>query len=70
MLNREKSQEYRAQLLQYLDQKRSEVKIVDNERFTERGGGYSEISEHSVCVNLIHHSSREPLYMFLLRLFL
>lgn len=38
LLNREKSQEYRAQLLQYLDQKRSEVKIVDNERFTERGG--------------------------------
>ncbi|MFY0780037.1 hypothetical protein AB1K18_07000 [Peribacillus simplex] len=40
MLNREKSQEYRAQLLQYLDQKRSEVKIVDNERFTERGGSF------------------------------
>lgn len=38
MLNREKSQEYRARLLQYLDQKRSEVKIVDNGRFSERGG--------------------------------
>ncbi|WP_375088265.1 hypothetical protein [Peribacillus sp. RS7] len=37
MLNREKSQEYRAQLLQYLDQKRSEVKYLTMDDLLKAG---------------------------------
>jgi len=39
MLNQEKSQEYRAQHLQYLEQKRGEGKIFANGRFTDGAGG-------------------------------
>lgn len=39
MLNQEKSSEYRAQHLQYLDQKRSEGKIIANGPFADGTGG-------------------------------
>lgn len=39
MLNQEKSREYRAQHLQYLEQKRNEGKIIANGRFADGTGG-------------------------------
>lgn len=39
MLNQEKSIEYRVKHLQYLDQKRSEGKIIANGRFADGAGG-------------------------------
>ncbi|MFS0574462.1 YciI family protein [Sporosarcina sp. 179-K 3D1 HS] len=39
MLHQEKSQEYRAQHLQYLEQKRQEGKIFANGRFVDNTGG-------------------------------
>lgn len=39
MLNQEKSQQYRTQHLDYLDQKRQEGKIFANGRFADGAGG-------------------------------